>query len=125
MTLGDQLSLLRTFSLNTLNLEEPVSYFFSVTTITAKQVLFFYVLRRMVPFYYFLPSMLPVIRFHVCKNICGALYTDKRTWVKILNLPLTKVISKFSSLTLNQFFKAITWPTFQLLSPTIFYTVYR
>lgn len=85
----------------------------------------------MVPFYDFLPSMLLVIWFHMYKNICGALYTDKRTWVKILNLPLTKVISKFCSLTMNQFFKAVTWPTFlrgplfQFLSPTIFYTLYR
>lgn len=66
----------------------------------------------MVPFYDFLPSILLVIWFHMYKNICGALYTDKRTWVKILNLPLTKVISKLFSLTMNQFFKAVTWPTF-------------
>ena len=49
---------------------------------------------------------------------------DKRTWVKILNLPLTKVISKFFSLTLNQFFKAVTWPTFPVIISHYFFILY-
>lgn len=47
--------------------------------------------------------MLPVILFHVDKNTGGLIqeyymYTDKRTWVKILNLPLSHYVTLINSL---------------------------